>query len=159
MAGIFVVKNKTEEVIKTPEVDSSNIPTTGKYCFSRSQRATADAPYSVEEHVVFNFAGVKVTGTKIGTMKNGSYMVDGYEGTLEGSTISNGDKKEMELTYTYTIEGSKNRELEVYAFFNKNLVKKRWVLKEAKINGESILVPDYVGEPKLIMYEFEQCSS
>ena len=136
----------------------SSIPTSGQYCFARVQKATTDAPYNVEEHVVLNFDGTKITGTKKGT-QSGPDMTNGYEGTLKGATIIGGatSADEMELTYSYIVEGSKNRELEDYTMENENLIKNRWVLHEAKINGESILVPDYVGDPTLITYTREDC--
>jgi len=151
----FNFRDRSKAEVKTQDVPSPqayNIPTAGKYCFVRTEKATVDAPYSVEEHVVLNFDGVKVSGTKRGT-QSGPDMTNGYEGTLIGATIDN----EMELTYAYTVEGSKNRELEVYTFDKENLIKKRWVLHEGKINGVNILLPDYVGEPMLIAYQPEGC--
>jgi hypothetical protein len=105
---------------------------------------------------VLNFAGTNVTGTKRGTQV-GPDMTNGYEGILSGAVIE--EVNEMELTYSYIIEGSQNKELEVYSFEGSNLVKKRWVLNEAVINGESILVPDYIGEPMLVEYSSEKCAS
>ncbi len=134
----------------------TDIPTKGHYCFARTQVATTDAPYSVEEHVVLNFDGTSVTGTKHGTQA-GPDMTNGYQGTLVGAKTANQTTNEMELIYAYTVEGAKNKELEVYTFNKDNLVKERWVLKDAKINGASILVPDYVGDPTLITYQPEPC--
>src|SRR3989344_203666 len=135
--GHYIFQSLQRGIIK---IDNGAIPSTGEYCFTRTQKATKDAPYNVEEHIVLNFDDSRVTGTKRGT-QNGPNMNNGYEGTLEGSIIEN----EMELTYAYTIEGSQNRELEVYTFTNEDLVKKRWALKDKIINGKSILVPDYIG--------------
>ncbi len=145
-------KNKSAEVVQVVPELSSSIPTSGQYCFVRIQQATEVAPYSSEEHVVLDFNGTQVTGTKKGTQV-GPDMSNGFEGKLSGNTIDN----EMELTYSYTVEGSQGKELEVYTFADKNLVKKRWVLEDKKINGENILVPDYVGEPTLYTYTPETC--
>lgn len=155
--SVYSVNHRPVGVAKQVEapvevVTDFAIPKSGKYCFSRTQVATTEAPYSAEEHVVLNFLDTKVTGTKSGTQA-GPDMTNGYTGTLSGSTIGT----EMELTYAYEVEGSKNRELEVYTFSGESLVKKRWVLKESKINSQGILVPDYVGEPQLITYNKEAC--
>ena len=148
--------NKPKDIEKeqVAPVVISSIPTSGQYCFVRIQQATETAPYSSEEHVVLSFNGAQVIGTKKGTQV-GPDMSNGFEGKLSGTTIDN----EMELTYSYTVEGSKGKELEVYTFSDKNLIKKRWVLEDKKINGENILVPDYVGEPTLYTYTPETCGN
>jgi hypothetical protein len=163
--GFFAVQNKTQykgkEEVKNEDIVVpvvSNIPTSGMQCFSRIQKATDTAPYNVEEYVVLNFDGIKITGTKRGTQA-GPDMTNGYTGTLEGAKIINENIEEIELTYSYVVEGSKNRELEVYTLDKNNLIKKRWLLVDRKINGVSILVPDYVGEPSLISYSSTECKN
>jgi hypothetical protein len=164
--SVWSAKNKIKEpaknTIDVPEtvtlVTTLTIPTSGKYCFARIQKVTDVAPYAVEEHIVLNFDGTKVTGTKRGT-QSGPDMTNGYEGILAGSTIPNKTGGEMELIFVYTVEGSQNKEFEVYVIDNMKLIKKRWVLKETKINNQNILVPDYVGEPTLITYEVEDCAT
>jgi hypothetical protein len=47
----------------------------------------------------------------------------------------------------------------VYTFSGKDLVKKRWALKEQTLNYANTLVPDYVGEPTLIIYTNEPCAT
>ncbi len=121
-----------------------------QYCFAYYQTATPGAPYQVEEHVVLNISGNKITGTKEGT-QNGPDMTNGYQGTLEGTR----DGNNIEAVYSYTIEGSKNKELEIYEIKNKVLVKHRFPLKEEN----KILVPDKSGEEKLISYQSEECAS
>ena len=134
----------------------TTIPTTGAYCFKRDQIATEEAPYSAQEFVVLIFEGTKVTGTKTGTQQ-GPGVSNGYTGTLEGAVITDDTSSEIELTYAYVVEGSANRELEVYAFYDGKIFKKIWRLNESKINGFPILVPDYVGEPALIEYQATSC--
>lgn len=148
--------NKPKDIEKEQVVPvvTSMIPTSGQYCFVRIQQATETAPYSSEEHVVLNFNGAQVSGTKKGTQV-GPDMSNGFEGKLSGAMIED----EIELTYSYTVEGSNGKELEVYTFADKNLIKKRWVLEDKKINGENILVPDYVGEPTLYTYTPETCGN
>lgn len=152
LALYFSHAPKQAAVLPAQPAAAPAIPTSGQYCYGRSQAATADAPYAVEEHVVLDFDGVKVTGSKSGT-QNGPDMTNGYQGTLAGATLD----REMELTYEYTVEGAHQRELEVYTMDGGNLVKNRWALVEQKINGQDILVPDYVGEPSLITYAPEAC--
>jgi hypothetical protein len=163
--GIFLIVNmKRDEpapvvapvvVPAVPDtVPVSSIPTTGTQCFYRISEATASGPYRIEEHIVLDFTGQKVSGLKSGTQA-GPDMNNGFEGTLLGSTIDD----EIELVFAYTIEGSKNRELEVYTFDGDKLIKKRWALKEEKINGINILVPDYIGDPILISYTPEGCAN
>jgi hypothetical protein len=145
-----ITTNNNEEALV------SNIPTENKYCFVRKDKGTEDAPYSLEENVVLNFNGSKVTGTKQG-IQEGPDFINGYVGTLSGATITNELGDEMELVFDYEVDGSQNKELEVYVFDNDKLIKKRWVLHEAKINGENILVPDYVGEPTIYTYTKIEC--
>lgn len=122
----------------------------GKYCFFRLQNATEEAPYRVEEYMVINIAGNAITGTKAGTQE-GPDMTNGYQGYLEGTKEEN----ILELTYSYKVEGSENKELEVYEMTKNMLTKKRWQLKEE--NG--ILVPDKTTDPSLIPYGREECRS
>jgi hypothetical protein len=168
--GAVIVFGQKKNIPTAPP-DNSIVTTAKSQCYGRTQTATTDAPYSVEEYVVLNFDGVHVTGTKKGTQA-GPDMTNGYEGTLEGFMNEFATEKEyiqqLELTYDYTVEGSHNRELEVYTFrclpesqseAGCDLVKNRWALTESKINGRSILVPDYKGDPTLITYEKETCQS
>jgi hypothetical protein len=120
----------------------------GQYCFSRSQEATTTEPYQVKENIVFNIKGDVVTGTKNGT-QNGPDMTNGYTGDLKGSISGNN----MELTYSYTIEGSNGKELEVYQFQNGLLIKKRWVL----VDEGGVLMPDKIEDPKIIYYTEDKC--
>ena len=158
MAGaIFVTRNNAKEFAKQKGGDRLEdkvimIPSVGKYCYVRKQEATTEAPYSAEEHITLNYDGRKVSGVKTGTQA-GPDMTNGYEGTLEGLNMDG----EMELTYAYTVEGSQNRELEIYAYIDGKLTKKRWPLKEVKINDHKILAPTYAGEPTLMTYETEEC--
>jgi hypothetical protein len=139
---------------KEPETQSpvATHPT-GTFCFNRSQLATPDAPYAVDEKVTLTITGDSVRGNKSGT-QSGPDMTNGYEGTLAGVIHGN----EMELTYAYTVEGAKNRELEVYTFSPDTLTKKRWTLADMIQDGEHILVPERdVGEPQNIVYGTAPC--
>lgn len=154
-------RNKTATINETPEEVATNetfaIPTSGEYCYGRIQEATDTAPYSVEEHIILKFNDGDVVGIKSGTQA-GPDMTNGYIGTLAGSAISNELGQGLQLVFEYEIEGSTNRELELYAVLKEGLVKERWVLEEANINDQQILVPDFQGDPMLIPYAVEPCA-
>ncbi|MBP9715041.1 MAG: hypothetical protein KBD52_00945 [Candidatus Pacebacteria bacterium] len=142
---VWLIVNKSEEVVLEDIVPVSQ---DGEYCYGRIQVATNDAPYNVEEHIKILINGIEVSGTKKGT-QNGPDMTNGYEGELKGT--KEGDN--MELVYSYVVEGSANKELELYNFFTNELQKKRYVLKEE--NG--MLVPDKTNPPSIILYPSETC--
>jgi hypothetical protein len=145
--GLFVALRNKE--MGTP---ISVAPTKGTLCFARTQQATPTAPYNVEEHIVLTIDGTSVTGTKRGTQA-GPDMTNGFEGSLSGSKLDTA----LELVYSYTIEGSTGKELELYTLGANELVKKRWALEEEVHDGSHILVPDHIGEPTLITYTKEVC--
>ncbi len=120
----------------------------GKYCFSHSKTATDTEPYNIKEEIILNINGEKVLGTKSGT-QNGPDMTNGYTGTLEGIKKINN----FELLYSYTVEGSQNKELEIYEFSNSSLFKNRYVLVEK----DGILMPDKTSEAKMIEYKEIAC--
>ncbi len=142
---VWLVVNKSEEIIVE---DIAPISTDGEYCYGRVQVATSDAPYNVEEHIKILINNTEVSGTKKGT-QNGPDMTNGYEGELKGTKEGNN----LELVYSYVVEGSANKELELYSFSPKELQKSRYVLKEE--NG--MLVPDKTSSPSIIVYPFEIC--
>lgn len=121
----------------------------GKYCFNYSKDATSTEPYKVKENIILEINGNKVSGTKSGT-QNGPDMNNGYTGNLDGTRNVNS----LELVYSYIIEGSKNKELEVYEFTNGKLLKNRWPLVEK----DGMLIPNKTGEPKIIPYTRINCS-
>lgn len=128
---------------------AETVDRTGTHCFARTQIATTAAPYSGSEKVVLVINKNSVSGTKKGT-QSGPGVSNGYEGTLSGVLSGNN----MELIYSYTVEGSQGKELEVYSFVDENLVKKQWPLKDF----EGVLTPERTGEPKTIPYAAEECA-
>ncbi len=123
------------------------------YCFVYKQAATDDAPYAVEEHMSLTRVRGDITGTKEGTQM-GPDMSNGYTGTLAGSAKEEGS---FELVYSYTIEGSKNKELEIYNIQGESIVKKRYPLSEGKYNGINMLIPDQTKTSNSIVYTPEEC--
>jgi len=123
-------------------------PIDGKYCFTYSHSATEMEPYKVVENISLEINGDKVSGTKDGTQA-GPDMTNGYEGSIEGSIVEGA----VEAVFSYEIEGSQGRELEMYEFNGDSLTKLRYPLKE----GNGMLIPDKEGEYKSIYYYKVNC--
>lgn len=148
LAGLFLfIKNIPDGPVQPVVTDVADV-TDGEYCYTRLQEATETAPYRVEEHVVLNISGDRVTGTKRGTQA-GPDMTNGYTGDLKGTKTENN----LELVYSYTVEGSQNKELELYTVSPEVLTKIRYVL----IEKEGMLVPDKNTSAQNITYSKEPC--
>ena len=148
---LFIIFHKPAEapiVTNAPEVQNDEITFDGEYCFSRSQVATPEAPYSVSENIKIRISGTDVKGTKTGT-QSGPDMSNGYIGTL-GGTI---DGNNLSLSYLYIIEGSKNIEEELYTISENQIVKHRYPLLET---GDR-LVPDLTQSSTDIVYLAAEC--
>lgn len=141
---IYILSFEKKESNIAPAINSD-----GKYCFVYKQEAIKEAPYQVEEHVKLNISGEKVTGSKTGT-QNGPDMTNGYFGDISGTKKGNN----IEVVFSFTIEGSNNKELEVYEFSTSTLTKLRWSLVEK----DNMLVPNRVDEPRSIEYIAEPCN-
>ena len=84
-----------------------------KQCYVRNQIATDDAPYTVHEYIeLTKQPDGTFTGIKRGN-QSGPDMTNGYEGTLTSTSVY---WRQVQLMFDYTIEGSQNRELEIYEF-------------------------------------------
>jgi len=131
--------NNEEILVKNPY---------GKFCFSRNQIATEEAPYSVEEYIELNFNENMVSGFKKG-MQAGPDMTNGYQGTLKGERVND----LVGVIFSYTIEGSAQKEKEEYLLKGGNLVKQRYSLVE----DDDLLVPDKDSEMTEIGYIKDLC--
>ncbi len=147
---LIIYKPAHAPVAEMPDVPTAGEFADGTYCFSRSQNATSEAPYSVEEKIKLVLKGMTANGQKSG-FQSGPDMTNGYNGTLSGTR--NGPS--LELVYSYTVEGSKNKEKELYLLSGQDLVKHRYEL----IDEAGILVPDMNSEPKDIVYTTIPCGS
>jgi hypothetical protein len=120
-----------------PIVTATNQPdlvlTDGRQCYTYSHQATTDAPYTVSEFIDMTISGVNVTGTKSGT-QSGPDMTNGYNGTITGTLKNN----MITDVFSYTVEGSANKEQEIYRASKIGIEKLRYPLVEEK----GILVPD-----------------
>ncbi len=137
---------------KNPETPVAEIPivstTSERMCFQYDQSATTEAPYEVHEKIDITISDGKITGVKSGTQK-GPDMTNGYEGTLGGTLLGS----RADVLFSYTIEGSSQKEQELYDMKNDSLVKLRYVLREEK----GILVPDTSSLVREIVYKKIEC--
>lgn len=148
LGAIFVWYKKgfAPVVTKVPFAESR------AYCFGRLQEATKDAPYRVEEHMKLTRVRGEITGTKSGT-QSGPDMTNGFEGTMKGEAKDD----YLQFIYSYTIEGSKQKEFEVYTVSGSDLVKQRYTLDMAKKDGEDILIPNLTSKATQLVYTSEPC--
>jgi hypothetical protein len=120
----------------------------GRFCYAYHNKATKDAPYSVDEYIDMNINGAVATGTKKGN-QSGPDMTNGYQGTLTGSI----DKDNLTAIFAYVVEGSHNSEKELYRFTKNGLEKLRYPL----INDKGMLVPDTTKAFNIITYDKFNC--
>jgi len=145
--NVFLQKNpaETSGAIPAPEITLGD----GRYCFNYNN-TESDAPYKVSEDIDMNIQGSAVVGTKSGT-QNGPGMTNGYfgalSGTKEGTTIN--------AVFSYTVEGSQNKEREVYTITETGLNKLRYPLLETPEGLE----PDMTKEFTAIAYTQTECSA
>lgn len=145
-----IVSSEVIPVI-TPEESQPNIKLVdGEQCYTYSHDATATEPYATTEFIDMNIAGTKVTGTKRGTQK-GPDMTNGYTGTMLGTL----DGDTITSIFSYIIEGSKNKEKEVYQASKTGIDKLRYQL----IEQGGILVPDTSKEYKALHYSRVGCKA
>lgn len=122
------------------------------YCFDYEQKADTKNPYAVTEHLQLRKEGDSLIGSKTGTQA-GPNMTNGYSGTLKG-TLSPG---ELFLVFDYTVEGAKNKELEIYNLEGVSVIKKRYPLSEGVYQGQKMLVPDQSLTFESLVYNPESC--
>ena len=122
----------------------------GRQCYTFRHEATTTEPYLVNELLDINIIGTKVSGAKTGNQK-GPDMNNGYTGTIAGTL----EKNTITAILSYTVEGSKGKEKEIYHTSKTGLEKLRYPLIEEK----GILVPDTTKEYTLLQYLRVGCSA
>jgi hypothetical protein len=122
----------------------------GRQCYIFSHEIIAEAPYKVSEFVDITITGAKVEGTKRGSQA-GPDMTNGYQGTISGNLENN----TITDIFAYTIEGSKNKEKEIYRTNKVGLEKLRYPLKEEG----GMLVPDTTKEFTAMTYARVGCTA
>ncbi len=149
VGGIFFKNKKvispTDEIKVVPVVQKN---LEGKYCYAYHQVATTSAPYAVDEFINITVADGVVSGVKNGTQA-GPDMTNGYEGSLKGTL----NKGTMDVIFSYIVEGSANKEKEIYLVKEDRLQKLRYPLMEQN----KMLVPDTTKEFKTLDYMKTDC--
>ncbi len=136
--------------VVVPEVQPNLILVDGRQCYTYSHDATSDAPYATTEFIDMTIAGATVTGTKTGT-QSGPDMTNGYTGTITGTL----EKNMITDVFSYTIEGSQNKEIEIYRTGKTGIEKLRYQLKEEG----GTLVPDMTKEFAVLRYARVGCTA
>ncbi len=152
VVGIFISKlssqkslvvtpgtNDTQQVVKLVD---------GRQCYTYSHEGTESEPYTTSEFIDITIAGAVVTGTKTGAQA-GPDMTNGYTGTIAGTL----DGDVIKSIYSYVIEGSAQKEQEIYHAGLTGLDKWRYVLREEG----GVLVPDTTTDPKILHYARVSC--
>lgn len=124
--------------------------TDGRQCYTYSHDGTPDAPYTVNEFIDITIANGVVTGTKTGTQK-GPDMTNGYTGTITGTLANN----TITDVYAYTVEGSQNKEKEIYRTGLVGIEKLRYPLVETV----GMLVPDTTKDFQVLSYARVGCTA
>jgi hypothetical protein len=150
--GVYIYKdtNKLTYGVAMTDVECGRLYFVGRNCYEYNHNATTTEPYTVKEKIDITRFGNSVTGTKSGTQK-GPEMTNGYNGTLAGDV----GEDTMNTLFSYVIDGSSQKEKEIYNIGEDSLIKYRYVLKEEK----GILVPDTTTTPKEMVYSKVSCSS
>jgi hypothetical protein len=145
-----IISSENVPVVVVPAVQANIVLKDGRQCYTYNHDATADAPYTVNEFIDININGKTVTGTKTGT-QNGPDMTNGYTGTITGTL----DKNSITDIFSYTVEGSHNKEKEIYRTNKTGIEKLRYPL----IEEGGVLVPDTTKEFQSLPYARVGCTA
>ena len=136
--------------LQTFDISLVSILKDGRQCYTFDHSATATEPYTVNEFLDISISGIKVTGTKSGTQK-GPDMTNGYRGTIVGTS----DGSTINDVFSYTIEGSPNKEAEIYRSREDQIGIEKLIYPLIEKNG--ILVPDTTKEFQTLLYARVGC--
>ena len=145
----IVYKATTDNCVLTPAIQPNITLTDGRQCYAYSHEATTTEPYAVNEFLNITISGTKVSGTKTGTQK-GPDMNNGYTGTIIGTS----EKNIITDILSYTVEGSKGKEKEIYQANKTGIEKLRYPLVEEK----EVLVPDTTKAYQALTYTRVGCT-
>ena len=146
----IIVSSDTAPLVVTPTTQPNISLKDGRQCYTYNHEATPDAPYTVNEFIDITISGNNVTGNKTGT-QSGPDMTNGYSGTLVGTL----DKNRITDVFSYIIEGSHNKEQEIYKAGKTGIEKLRYPL----IEQAGILVPDTTKEFTTMLYARVGCTA
>ena len=137
--------------LKAFDVTKVSILKDGQQCYTYSHEATKTEPYTVSEFINLMVNGKIVTGTKKGS-QNGPDMTNGYTGTITGTT----DGNVINDVFSYIIEGSPNKEAEIYRAREDQIGIEK--LRYPLIEKNKMLVPDTTKEFKTMLYARVICT-
>ena len=146
----FSFKNNTDTPAEAPFGTGQSIIqlVDGRQCYTYSHDSTVEEPYNVAEFIDITIKGTEVVGTKRG-VQNGLNMTNGYTGTIVGTLENNA----ITDVYSYVIEGSKDKEKEIYQAGLTGIEKLRYPLVE----GKGMLVLDTTKDFKIMNYARVGC--
>lgn len=151
LVGFFILRGRDAKNISTGISDQLLSDSyDSRSCYEYTHTATTDEPYTNYELVDITREGDAITGTKKGT-QSGPDMTNGYEGDIVGTI--NDDM--INVIFSYVIEGSSQKEKEIYRVGEDSLTKLRYVLVEEA----GVLVPDLSSSLKELVYEKVACQS
>lgn len=148
--GFVLLENKKDVPAVVITNDKQNVPelVDGRQCYTYSHEKTDSEPYTTSEFIDMTISGNTISGTKTGT-QSGPDMTNGYTGTIVG-TLKDGVITD---TFSYVIEGSSQKEAEIYHAGVTGIDKWRYSLKEEG----GVLVPDLSTDYKVLHYARVGC--
>ena len=146
---IFHKKTSTKIVAAIPSPQANLVLVDGRQCYTYNHEAAVDAPYTVNEFIDITIKGGLVSGIKKGT-QDGPDMTNGYTGTLTGVLNNN----VITDVFSYVVEGSKNKEKEIYRTNKTGIEKMRYPLLEQS----GMLVPDTTKDFTVMSYARVGCT-
>jgi len=144
-----ILSNENVQIV-TPTTQTALILKDGRQCYTYNHEATKTEPYTVNEFLDITISGMNIAGKKTGNQK-GPDMTNGYAGTIIGSV----NKNMVTDIFSYVVEGSANKEEEIYRTNNTGIEKLRYPL----IEGKGILVPDTTKEYTIMQYARVECTA
>ena len=145
-----IISSENIPVVLPPVVQPNITLVDGRQCYTYNHDATTSEPYTVNELLDITISGKKVEGTKTGSQK-GPDMTNGYNGTISGTL----DKNTITDVFSYVIEGSPNKEKEIYRTNKTGIEKLRYPL----IEEVGILIPDTTKTYQVENYARVGCDS
>jgi hypothetical protein len=150
LVGRIISSEGLPTFISAPVPQENITLTDGRQCYTYNHKGTTTEPYTVNEFLDITIKGLTVTGTKTGTQK-GPDMTNGYAGTISG-TLANDTITDV---YSYAIEGSPNKEKEIYKAGLTGIEKLRYPL----IESGKMLIPDLTKEYITMNYARVGCTA
>ena len=146
----IILSDGVPDIVTLPVTQPKIVLKDGRQCYTYNHEGTATEPYTVNEFIDITIKGSTVTGTKTGTQK-GPDMTNGYSGTIVGTL----DKETITDVFSYVVEGSPNKEKEIYKAGLTGIEKLRFPL----IPSGKMLIPDLTKEYTTMLYARVGCTA